>query len=173
MSILKGITAAYFFSDQEGRCVFYPWGIFGKGYIIDDLDYENKVRSSLKAYLLSLFIAICIFCAGLVFGLVYCIVLPILFVVFYWLRIHLLVKKLPVSKRELKIEEAIKKSALMHNDTTLRVCFIGSAIFLILNLGFLFLDEDGKTISLIGVIFFGICTAVSFYMIKLKKMKLP
>lgn len=52
--MLKGffrrLSDSSFKVDSSGRSIFYPWGIFGKGYVLPSKEYEEKVRSFITKY---------------------------------------------------------------------------------------------------------------------------
>ena len=55
MGFFRRLTDSSFKVDSAGRSIFYPWGIFGKGYVLPDKEYEEKIRSFLtKCYAFNL-----------------------------------------------------------------------------------------------------------------------
>lgn len=44
MSFLSSMADKSFKVDESGRTVFFPWGYFGKGYILVDKAQEEKIR---------------------------------------------------------------------------------------------------------------------------------
>ena len=50
MGYFDALTSGYFKTAPDGRKLFFPWGILGRGYTIDsDPDYE-RLRRQVKAY---------------------------------------------------------------------------------------------------------------------------
>lgn len=47
MAYFSRLTDMSFRTDSEGRIVFFPWGYFGKGYILRDKSQEMKIRKSI------------------------------------------------------------------------------------------------------------------------------
>lgn len=61
MGFFRRLTDSSFKVDAAGRSIFYPWGIFGRGYVLPNKEYEEKIRSFLtKCYAFSLIVIIVI-----------------------------------------------------------------------------------------------------------------
>ena len=44
MGYFDGLTDGIFKTDSEGRFLFYPWGVLGKGYVLPDDSKKQEVR---------------------------------------------------------------------------------------------------------------------------------
>lgn len=48
MNYFESIADSYFKKSNEGKVIFYPWGVLGKGYIIPTEEKAIKIRKSFK-----------------------------------------------------------------------------------------------------------------------------
>lgn len=162
MGYFDGLTDASFKTDSQGQDLFFPWGIFGSGFIIESEVQKNQVRNFIKkTYIMTFFTIVIIqVFVGLWLNLV---LLPI-YCIWYYRYIYKLTQNLQRSNEKLKPSESYKNSAQSHNLSTL-------VLFEFISLGFvavgLWLPTTGKEsfISYIGVGFFGFCAIVFVYMI--------
>ena len=44
MSYFDGLTDGVFKTDPEGKFLFYPWGVLGKGYVLPDDSKKQQLR---------------------------------------------------------------------------------------------------------------------------------
>jgi hypothetical protein len=51
MGYLDGLRDVSFNTDEKGNIIFFPWGIFGKGYIIP-AHQNDQFRLTIKRHLL-------------------------------------------------------------------------------------------------------------------------
>jgi len=47
MSLLSSLADKSFKVDETGKIIFFPWGYFGKGYILVDKAQEEKIRKAI------------------------------------------------------------------------------------------------------------------------------
>lgn len=158
MDVDDRITAQQFKVDAEGRIVFYPYGMYGKGRILPDrATAEAFYNIQKQLFTLALGIAGVLVGAyhfgvdfrwlmgiGVVLGAVLCAV--------SWLRIRTLVLHLPVS------EEPYDFGASLRTDgrSELRGHWLGSLAFVVIGIFMLRSDKPEQVwIGWSGIIFFG------------------
>src|SRR4051794_941054 len=49
-SYFEGLIAGGFKTAADEQRLFYPWGVFGKGYVLPDTRTEQRIRKLLKMY---------------------------------------------------------------------------------------------------------------------------
>jgi hypothetical protein len=89
----------FFRTDQVGNTVFYPWGIFGPGVIIEAEEKEKQVRGFVKYYCLAGL-------AGILgveyqFGFTFALYAYLLWLLGYYLIIRTLLHDLPRAPKKL------------------------------------------------------------------------
>jgi hypothetical protein len=157
----NGLTAGSFKTNAEGQHLFYPWGVLGKGYVLDVPQTANRVRRFLKLYyVVSLPLAVVI-----VNTLPWYYVLAVMCVeiLVYAIAIPFLMRGLTTTSERLKFGESYANAATAFGPTTLGLLFAGSMLFVI---GGIFIILTGKVgIGLATVLFFGACGVVYGYML--------
>ena len=148
---------------------FYPWGIFGHGYIVSNTKDIEKIRSTLRLYDVSLLITFILsfFFIGLSESLLW---MPFAFMSYYQIvKMHAKGLKDVVQPSILKrIQEYAKN---LTQDVVLAASIVGPVFFLatlfLVNFGI------GETVflTLVGLPFFGGFSLLSWYMLYLKTQK--
>lgn len=165
MGYFDGLTDASFKKDAQGYDLFFPWGIFGSGFVIESEQQKNKIRNFIKkTYVTTFFalLAIQVF-VGLWLNLV---LLPI-YCIWYYSYIRKVTHNLQRSTEKLTSSESYKNSALSHSLLTL-------IFFELLSLGFVAVGlwriakEKELFMPFMSLGFFGFCAVVFAYMIVAK-----
>jgi len=81
MGFFRRLTDSSFKTDSDGKTIFYPWGVFGKGYVLPSKEYEEKIRSFLTKYYAFGLIAIIVIGAFLGLWFVLLFMVPFLFLI--------------------------------------------------------------------------------------------
>jgi hypothetical protein len=166
MGFLDALTANSFKKDASGQTVFYPWGLFGKGYILPDLETENKARTFFIRFhtvcLISFLPAIVLYVS---IGWIYIFVLvPIL--AWYYFGSRVLIAQCSVSDRKLTLKEAfLTGPTKLLGTKTLWMLLIVSILFAAHGLSMVL---RGWFIGALGCLVFGLWAAMLGYMIKEK-----
>lgn len=109
MEHFGGLTKAQFKTDERGRDLFYPWGVFGKGFVLDSPRKKEEIRQFIKFHTiasLSLFLFTAFTFNGFyAFGL-----LPVLYF-WYWYRMNRLLDSLETTSEKGGIREGYRVSA--------------------------------------------------------------
>jgi hypothetical protein len=132
MGYFDGLTDASFKMDDKGNTIYYPWGIFGKGYILPD-DRKTVFRLSIKRHIIS-FLTLAILSAIFLKGsLVIFYVLPF-YIVGYVLWMKKKIKGLPISPDKLTFADTTTNSARSLNLVTLWLLEICALLFVLLGI---------------------------------------
>jgi hypothetical protein len=161
MGYFDGVTEASFKKNKEGQTLYYPWGIFGKGYLITDAAKESQLRNFTKYnYMLILPLVIL---NQIIFGPVpNLIIFPIYTIIFIAL-IKKFTNGLPVVTEKLKVSEAYRNSAKRHDLFTLIILDIVALLFVAL--GLLFVIEKRNTLlGIFAIVLFGLAATTLSYM---------
>ncbi len=167
MGYFDGIVDGWFKRDEKGTHVFYPNGIFGKGYLLPDEPTQNKVRKLVKRWTvvgLSLIIGTQAFFGWKPNAL---FVGPIL-ITSYYILISKHLKGLSTTKEKLSYSESIRNSTKSHNLVVLMllfftsICFVGAGIYMMFNMSHEWL------LGLTCILFFSSGGVVVGHMIKIK-----
>ena len=162
MGYFKGLAEASFKDGQDGRKLFYPWGIFGKGYILPaPADYEALRDFFIRMYMVVLPLNIILvfvdmrLCFAFVGG--YCL--------WYWWFASTKTAGLTVSDEKLKISEATTNSAHGHNFWFLTGLLTASILFTLMGFALL---SSAPFLGALCITFFGLCSFMIFRMVRVK-----
>jgi predicted lysophospholipase L1 biosynthesis ABC-type transport system permease subunit len=166
MGYFDALTSAYFKTAQDGRKLFFPWGMWGRGYVIPSEQDDARLRRQMKAFT--------VISLALIVGVVsvqtwpWILALCALIVVFqlFWTR-HL-ARGLQPSSERLSMTESITAQARAHGPVGLWVLEIASLVFVAGGLIILIADPDNWMIALGTIAFFGLCAAVFATMLALR-----
>lgn len=167
MGYFAGLADASFKEDSNGNSVFYAWGVLGKGRVLPDEATKIKLRKFVIRYY-QIMLPIAILLGIFRLWLPAILVLTLLTLGFY-LYVNKLTKDCPICTEKLTLKESYKNSANSHNTLMLwfmllvSLLFVASGIWMFLK-GRLF-------VGLGSVVFFGLCSAVFIFMLKVKRNK--
>jgi len=107
MGLFRKLTDSSFKKGKDGNMLFYPWGIFGKGYILKNKDQEENIRRFVVRYYVGFLIPL--FLIGLTVGWGFgFILLP--FALLIWIRrAKVFTSGLMASSEKLTIKENLRK----------------------------------------------------------------
>lgn len=166
MGYFDGLTDAAFKTDTEGRQVFYPWGVLGKGYVMRDADHYQSLREKIKLmYMVSLPLVIF---NQVVFGFVANLIFVPIYFVWYLVMLKRWTSGLDISGEKMTMAEARRNSAKSHNRGTLVFFVVVSAVFVML--GLWMMGSGHFWAGLLSAAFFGAC-GVSIWMMLRDKSK--
>ena len=162
MGYFDGLVDGSFKVDSNGLNLFYPYGQFGSGYVLESEQQKNKIRNILKiALMVTLPIIILVqITVGFWFNL---ISITIYYIIHYF-YVKKITKNLQRSDEKLTTSEVIKNSTKSHNFTTLILLATISIAFTLI--GFYALTKE-QYFAIAGLIigFFGLGSILTGYMI--------
>lgn len=162
MSYFDGLTDGIFKTDTQGRKVFYPWGVLGKGYVTRDEAHYESLRSKIKYTYIIMLPAIII--GQSVFGWKVTMAFAVVYTLWYIVMLKLWVAGLEVSGEKLTISESRKNSAKSHSRGAL-IFFVIVSVFFVL-LGLLVALAGKVWLGLLTSGFFGLCGLMIFQMLR-------
>lgn len=162
MGYWEGIYRTYLKPNESGTVIFYPWGIMGKGYMLESKTIEGRVRNFIKAsFFVSMLIVIVVQLA--LGSLANVLVFPI-YLLCYQLAVSRLVRGLALSTEKLNLRETYSSSANAFGLPTLIALEIGSLGFVAAGI-FIIKYAHAVLAGVAGILFFGLCSIAYAYMI--------
>jgi hypothetical protein len=167
MGYFDAMTKGCFKTAQDGRRLFFPWGVLGRGYAIASEQDNLRLQQQFKIYM--------IVSLGLVIGAVsfdrYLVDAAIvaLLVGFYLVWMRYLLRRLQPADERLTLRESVTAQAHAHSAAGLwlleiaALAFVGSAILIFI------IDPRNWLIALIGIFFFGLGAAKFAHMLVLRR----
>jgi hypothetical protein len=183
MGYFDGLVDGSFKTAQDGATLFYPNGIYGKGYIVPSVRKKQEIRESLKRHTIMALITT-IGSAWIIFSLMEAFSIPIWIAGAVYIAIMAglsftanemireLTEGLASTEQRISVVEICRNSAQSHDLVTLWALGV---ISLLLVVGGAILSMDGfaawhmRFVGLFSIFFFGACTLAIGYMIRLKK----
>ena len=105
MGYFDALTSSYFKTAQDGRKLFFPWGVLGRGYIVDSEQAYERLRRQIKVF--TLIGLVLIFGASALARYVAALVIAAVFIVFYVVWSPFLLRGLQQSNEKLSLEESM------------------------------------------------------------------
>ena len=167
MGYFDALTSGYFKTAPDGRKLFFPWGVLGRGYTIDsEQDYE-RLRRQVKAYtIVSLVLIVGVTALQAYVGAV---VIGALLIAFYlgWMRY--LLRGLQASDERLSLQDSMTSQARAHSATGLWLLQIGALVFVALGILILVVDPDNWLTAFGSIVFFGLCAGFAARLLVLRR----
>jgi len=161
------LTSSSFKTAEDGRRLFFPWGILGSGYVIPSGEEFERLRRHVKAYtVISLYlIIIAVAWKGFVGGFV---VLPLL-VVPYVVWVQSQCRRLHQTDERLTLSESLAGQARTHSALGLWLQELTALAFVGIGVVLLVLDPSNWLIPLALISFFGLCAVMFARMLITKR----
>jgi hypothetical protein len=173
MGYFDGLANSGFKQDAEGRELFYPHGMLGKGRVLPDAQTAAELRAKLVTFYKVLMfggiplIAVAVGLPGGKTVVVICAVI-VCFGTWFWLRN--LTKDLPIAGERLTYGEAQRNAARGHSYLGLILLSVMSWLFVVVGIVLLMLDDaEVRIIGGATVILFGACLCLFVWMIVAKR----
>ena len=166
MDYFDGLTDAKFKTDAQGRLLFYPWGILGKGYVLPDESRKQQVRRFVR---LSYIVFWPVMIGTMIFiGWIFSFVVLFFLFLWYYFETSRFLEGLSATGEKLSLSESYKNSAKSHNMATLWILLIFSVLFVLSGFAILVHNKDAWFVGMASIIFFGASILANGYMIKVK-----
>jgi hypothetical protein len=155
MGYFDGLTSGCFKTAQDGRRLFFPWGILGSGYAIaSEQDYQ-QLRQRMKIYMVATLVLVIAssiydpYLAPLAAGT--------LLVGFYVTWMWRVLPRLKRSDEKLSMRESMTSQAQAHGPMVLWLLeFVAIALF-IASVVMMVFDPVSRVTGLACTVFFGFC----------------
>ncbi len=167
MGYFEGLVDARFKKVEDGRVMFYPNGIFSRGYVLTE-EKNKEIKMFMNKYYKRSFplIFISIFLSGMIFDTAfYAMVLAPILGVHYKLKIKSLIGSEVIYTREkLKARERIRNMATSMGKRTCITLFLGNVLLTGMSV-YVYVLLDKILLAGVGVVFFAACFVQSVVMV--------
>ncbi|WP_129557242.1 hypothetical protein [Azospirillum baldaniorum] len=168
VSFFDNFADPYFKTGVTGQRIYYPFGIFGRGRILEEEAEERRLRAIIKfAFIASVAVYAVLFSASFSFW----VRMPALcgVVVVQYASHYMPVRTHRVSAERMSLVESWLISARGIGRRTLWVLFFLSVLMTVVGVFVTFVGEGGiwdRLTLLLGAAFFGACSLVYLWMIR-------
>ena len=166
-SYFEGLVAGNFKTAADGQRLFYPWNVWGKGYVLPDAHAEQRIRKLLKIYYM-VWLPLVIVIVSIVssFGFYYAFALIPVGLLVYGVVVRSLTQRLLSSGERLRLTESLRISASAYSRTILWLSFLVSTAFVVSGIAMIL---GGQTsLGLFSILFFGVCGTMCGYMLRMR-----
>ena len=108
MGYFDNLAASSFKSDSDGKTVFFPWGIVGRGYILKNPEQEKELKRFIKIYHIISLVLVLFIGPFLQLWLLCFSIVPVAIII-WLLKTKTIISDLPVSNEKLKYGESLRK----------------------------------------------------------------
>jgi hypothetical protein len=153
------LTSSSFKTAPDGRRLFFPYGVLGRGYVLGSEQEYERLRWQIKIFTIVTLVLI-LAAAGMRAFWVAGVVTALL-IAFYLVWVRFLLRGLQPTDERLSLEESMTSQARTHNVAMLWAMEILSLLFVAGGVLMLALDPGNWLLALASIGFFGAC-AVAF-----------
>ena len=163
-ALLSGVLK----TDQDGRRLFYPYGVLSKGYVLASSDAEAKIKKFCVLWMmLSVILTVVFFLVVQKWFLSFLVTFVL--IGWYELRIRQLLSGTRLVSDRLSYTQSLSGTAAKLDLRFLWFLEVVSVIFLLSGLASFLLPSRRRFLDLVSVLFFGYGSFVFWHMIRLKK----
>lgn len=171
MGYFDALASGAFKTTEDGRQLFFPWGILGRGYLIPSEEEADRLRRAMDSYLkitllLVLPVALAVF-TWLGFWSTAILVVAVIVPSIFWMRRQC--RDLQPSEERVTLSENLAAQARAHSALSLWFLELVSLAFVALGVFLLVADSGNWPIALASITFFGLCAAVFTTMLLIRR----
>jgi hypothetical protein len=165
MGYFDALTSGSFKTAPDGGRLFFPWGIWGRGYALaSEQDYQRLQRQIKIYYIVSMALII----GPAVANISVAVIIAALLLGFYLVWMLSLLHRLQPSDERLSLQESMTTQAHLHSAAGLWLLEIVALAFVCGGVLILIFDRSNWLIALPSIGFFGLCAAVFARMLVLR-----
>jgi hypothetical protein len=151
------LAAASFKTAQDGRRLFFPWGVLGRGYVIESEQDSKRLEREIKIFMIvSLIVVVGLGSLG---SYLQSFVIAALLMGLYAVRAWYLIRRLQRPDERLSLKESSALQARAHSATSLWLLEIGSLALVGGSILMFFVAPGDRLIPFAGIVLFGACAA--------------
>jgi len=161
------LTSASFKTTPDGRRLFFPWGIWGRGYAItSEEDYLRLQRRFKTYYIVSLALII----GGVALQYVVAVAVIVMLIMgFHLVWMRSLLRELQPSDERLSLQESMTAQARAYSATGLWLLEIIALVFVAAGVTILVFDPSRWLTALASIGFFGVCAVMFARMLFMRR----
>lgn len=158
MGYFEGLSSGNFKIAQDGRKLFFPWGAWGRGYVIVTEEEYRRLRQQMKTYaMVSLLLIIVVVISQSYAGLA---ALVVLLTGFRWAWMRHLLRGLEVAPERLSYQESMTARARTHGPIVLWLSNIGALAFVAGGIWMFIVEPGSRMLAIATISFFGLCVVI-------------
>jgi hypothetical protein len=161
------LVSGHFKAMPDGRKIFFPRGIYGRGYLVPSDDTYERLRGQIRTY--------SIVSMGLGLGAFYLLGIPAVLVVavavivFYQVWLRFLLRGLTPTEERMSLQERMAAQARAQSPSQLRGRVIMSLVLVAAGILMLVISPDQWMTALGCIVFFGILAIFYMRMLSLQR----
>ncbi len=171
MGYFDFLTSSYFKTAPDGRKLFFPWGVLGRGYAIGSEQDYLRLHQQIKIYMIVSLVLV-LGSASLEGDLVGLAVATLL-IGFYAVWSQYLLRRRQRSDERLSLQEAMASRARLLSPVVLWLVEIGALAFVGAGVLIFIVDPRNRLIALVAIVFFGLWRPWVAHMIVLRRRASP
>ena len=157
MGYFEGLTSGSFKTTEDGRRLFFPWGVLGSGYVIaSEPDYQ-RLRRQVKTYMVVTLAAV--IASGMYDPYRAPLAAAAALVCFYLAWMWSALPRMERSDEKLSLRESMTTQARAHGPVVLWLLEIASIVFVMSGIAIFVFDPGSRLTALFCTAFFGLCAA--------------
>jgi Ca2+/Na+ antiporter len=157
MGYFDGLTSGSFKTTEDGRRLFFPWGVLGSGYAIASEQDYLRLRQQVKAYMVVTLVLVIV--SGMYEPYLAPLAAAALLVCFYLVWMRRVLPRLQRSDEKLSLQESMTSQARAHGAVSLWLLEIVSIALVVAGVAMLVFDPGSRLTALACTVFFGLCAA--------------
>jgi hypothetical protein len=167
MGYFEGLASGSFKTTPDGRWLFFPWGVLGRGYSIAAEEDYQRLRRQIKIYMM---VALVLIIGGNLFaGYAAGLVMAAILCGFYLSWMWSLLPRLKSSGEKLSLQESMTSQARAHGAFVLWAMEIAALVLTGGGVAMFVMDPDHRLIAVTAIAFFGLCLAKISHMLFLQR----
>ncbi|MEZ5788017.1 MAG: hypothetical protein R3D62_16445 [Xanthobacteraceae bacterium] len=167
MGYFDALGSSSFKTMPDGRRLFFPWGVLGRGYAIPSEAHYEHLRRQVKIYLMVsmvVIIALSVAQRYLLSGIVAAFLMA-----GYAAWAYAQMRSLEPTDERLSYRESLTTQAVHHNKVVLWVLEVIAILYVATGLIILAVDPGNWLVALGAIVFFGACAVIFARMLILRK----
>jgi HAMP domain-containing protein len=171
MGYFDGLTEGQFKVAEDGRRLFFPRGLWGRGYVVDSESEFQRLRRQMKIYQA---VALVLIIAAVVprqYNPYLVIAVALLLIVFYLVWSRSLAARLQPAEDRLRWQETSAAQARAFGPFVLWFLEIVTLAFVALGIAIWLTDPTSRLLATGTIAFFGLCAAYGAYLLVLRGRK--
>ena len=180
MSLTNDFAKSYFKTGQHGGCIFFPYGNFGRGYLLPSGELQEALIGFIRTF--SIITGVCFTAAGIFLGvaitmelellspLLLLVLLTLLSSIWYEYQTRKILAGAERSAEKMSFQEYLLNISSAISKRGIYLLLFGSGVLAALNLFFL-VELDGGRFELVFACWFIFSALVLLHLLKLKNLK--
>ncbi len=166
MGYFDAISSGSFKTLPDGRHLFFPFGIFSRGYVIPTEAEYQRLRRHAKIVTASVVLIIAV---AMMQHLLWTIGVGVVLMIAGAAWAYLQTRSLQPSEERLSYRESLSTQAFLHNKVFLWVMEVFSVLYVVIGVIILAVDPQKWLTAVSAIVFFGACAVVFARMLIMRK----